>query len=232
MQHLSRNQLLILLKTARAESERNWCAILIGFWHGLRVSEIVGRRTKLQGTFGTRKKAEARRRQFRGARISKTTRLSRAGRVPVYQVLTSRPTFSGGLTPESFADGFLIVKRLKGSNKTTQPLVYDKNPLLNERSAVAKILEGAGPTKPLFPISRLRFWQLMQRYAATAGIPKHLAHPHILKHSIAMQTIRSAGIENVRTYLGHKSIASTGSYLQVDDDAASRAITGALRGAR
>ena len=45
----------------------------------------------------------------------------------------------------------------------------------------------------------------------------------------AMQTIRSAGIENVRTYLGHKSIASTGSYLQVDDDAASRAIAGAAQ---
>jgi hypothetical protein len=44
-----------------------------------------------------------------------------------------------------------------------------------------------------------------------------------------MQTIQSAGIENVRTYLGHKSIASTGSYLQVDDDVASRAITGALK---
>jgi hypothetical protein len=44
-----------------------------------------------------------------------------------------------------------------------------------------------------------------------------------------MQTIRSAGIENVRTYLGHKSIASTGSYLQVDDDAASRAIAGAAQ---
>lgn len=229
MQHLSRNQLLILLKTARAESERNWTAILIGFWHGLRVSEIVGRRTKLQGTFGTRKKAEVRRRQFRGARICKTTRQTHTGRVPVYRVITSRPTFSGGLTPESFVDGFLVVKRLKGSNKTVQPLVRDKNPLLNERAAVAKILAKATPLKTLFPISRLRLWQLMQRYASAAGIPKHLAHPHILKHSIAMQTIRKAGIENVRTYLGHKSIASTGCYLQVDDDQASNAITGAMR---
>jgi hypothetical protein len=46
-----------------------------------------------------------------------------------------------------------------------------------------------------------------------------------------MQTIQSAGIENVRAYLGHKSIASTvaylGAYLKVDDDAASRAIAAA-----
>jgi hypothetical protein len=36
-------------------------------------------------------------------------------------------------------------------------------------------------------------------------------------------------LENVRKYLGHKSIASTGAYLQVDDDQASRAITGAAK---
>jgi len=34
-----------------------------------------------------------------------------------------------------------------------------------------------------------------------------------------MQTIASAGIENVRQYLGHKSISSTGAYLKVSDGA-------------
>jgi integrase len=42
-----------------------------------------------------------------------------------------------------------------------------------------------------------------------------------------MQTIQSAGIENVRAYLGHESISSTGAYLKVDDDAASKAIAAA-----
>jgi len=36
------------------------------------------------------------------------------------------------------------------------------------------------------------------------------------------------GIENVRTFLGHVSLASTGCYLKVDDDAASAAICSAL----
>jgi hypothetical protein len=39
-----------------------------------------------------------------------------------------------------------------------------------------------------------------------------------------MQTIKTAGIENVRQYLGHKSIASTGSYLRVNDEQASAAV--------
>jgi hypothetical protein len=39
--------------------------------------------------------------------------------------------------------------------------------------------------------------------------------------------VDAAGIENVRAYLGNKSISSTGAYLKVDDDAASRAIAAA-----
>jgi site-specific recombinase XerD len=39
-----------------------------------------------------------------------------------------------------------------------------------------------------------------------------------------MQTIKSAGIENVRQYLGHKNISSTGAYLKVSDEVASEAI--------
>jgi site-specific recombinase XerD len=58
----------------------------------------------------------------------------------------------------------------------------------------------------------------------------HKAHPHVLKHSIAMQTIEHAGIENVRQYLGHKSISSTGSYLKVTDAEAAASVQRALLG--
>lgn len=138
------------------------------------------------------------------------------------------------LTPANFADGFVTVQRLKGSNKTTQALLEDPDPLLNERAAVDAWLDRHralhnlnGARQRLFPMSRQNFWYLMQTYCRRAGIPAHKAHPHVLKHSIAMLTIGSAGIENVRQYLGHKSIASTGSYLKVNDEAASAAIASA-----
>jgi site-specific recombinase XerD len=63
-----------------------------------------------------------------------------------------------------------------------------------------------------------------------AGIAKRNAHPHILKHSIAMQSIGNAGIENVRQYLGHKSLSSTGAYLIVDDLTAAARVTAAAGG--
>jgi type 1 fimbriae regulatory protein FimB len=138
------------------------------------------------------------------------------------------------LTPANFTDGFLDVQRLKGSFRTIQPLVEDPDELLNEKRAVEAWLaghrerhNGGGRSERLFPISRVQFFRLMRRYGRLAGLPKHLCHPHVLKHSIAMQSIRQAGIENVRQYLGHRSISSTGAYLKVSDDAASSAIASA-----
>lgn len=182
MEHLSREQLLALLRQAKAARERDWILLLVAFWHGLRASEAVN------------------------------------------------------LTPENFRDGFLSVQRLKGSMRTVQPLVEDEDELLNERAAIETWLErhnsfhrGNGRCERLFPISRVQFYRLMRRYGRLAGLPQHLAHPHVLKHTIAMLSIRNAGIENVRQYLGHRSISSTGEYLKVSDEAASSAIAAAAR---
>jgi type 1 fimbriae regulatory protein FimB len=129
-----------------------------------------------------------------------------------------------GLTRANVRDGHLTIQRLKGSLKTTQPLVSHDDPLLDERPALHAAVEGLAPRAPVFGISRVQFFRLMQKYCRIAGIPAHKAHPHVLKHSVAMQTIKEAGIENVRQYLGHKSIASTGAYLRVSDQQASAAV--------
>jgi len=134
------------------------------------------------------------------------------------------------LTPFNFSRTHLTVQRLKGSLKTTQELATHENVLLEERAAVLELLRNQKHNQRLFPITRERFWQIVQQHAKTAGIPKHLRHPHVLKHSIALQTIHSAGIENVRQHLGHKSISSTGEYLKVTDKAAGEAVRRALAG--
>lgn len=134
-----------------------------------------------------------------------------------------------GIMPSSIANGFLTVQRLKGSDKTVQPLVSDANPLLDERRALETLAGNTPSVSPLFPFSRVHYFRLFRKYAKRAGLPAHKWHPHSLKHSIAMHTIHSAGIENVRKYLGHKSIASTGEYLKVTDEDASAAIARAMR---
>ncbi len=134
------------------------------------------------------------------------------------------------LQRDNFKDGHITVARLKGSLRTVQPLFEDENPLLNERKALFDFLLKSKRNQRLFPVTRQHFWRLIQRHAKAAGIPERKRHPHILKHSIAMQSIHSAGIENVRQHLGHKSISSTGAYLKVTDADAATAIRTATRG--
>jgi integrase/recombinase XerD len=133
------------------------------------------------------------------------------------------------LTPDNFHAGELTVARLKGSLRTTQPLVAHADPLLDEKKALFEFLRGKPRNQRLFKMRRQHFWRLVQGYGAAADVAKHKRHPHILKHSIAMQTIKKAGVENVRVHLGHKSGASTMQYLKVTDEEASAAVRSALK---
>jgi site-specific recombinase XerD len=174
MESLSNTEIHAVLTQAKASRDRDWLMILVGFWHGLRASEVVG------------------------------------------------------ITAGCMCDGYLTVARLKGSLKTVQPLVSSSDPLLDEATGLFDYTREMHNDEKLFPVGRRHFYRIFNGYALAAGIPKRLAHPHILKHSIAMQSIATAGIENVRQYLGHKSMSSTGAYLKVSDTAASAAVTGAL----
>lgn len=206
IQSLTRDEFRALLRCAREKRERDWLMILIAFMHGLRVTELVG------GWLAATKER---------------TRVV-AGKTTVIAATPRR--WYQGLTPENFADGNITVRRLKGSLRTVQPLHRDADPLLDELRGVLEFTLKMPRNQRLFPISRERFWQLMQEHGAAAGLPKHKRHPHVLKHSIATQTIAAAGIENVRQHLGHKSLGSTGAYLRVTDEAASAAVEGALAG--
>lgn len=135
------------------------------------------------------------------------------------------------ITANDIGDGYLTVRRLKGSMKTVQPLIEHEDPIFNERSALVEYMLGMRGNQKVFAVARSTFWRVVQMHAKAAGIPKHKAHPHILKHTIAMQSIQSAGIENTRQWLGHKSMSSTGEYLRVSDGQAATAVSRAL-GAR
>lgn len=135
------------------------------------------------------------------------------------------------ITANDLVDEHITVKRLKGSLKTTQPLIGHPDPLLDEKTALFDFALGMHANQKLFPICRGQFHRIVARHARTAGLPKRLGHPHILKHTIAMQAIESAGIQHTRQWLGHKSMSSTGAYLRVTDEQAATAVIAAL-GAR
>lgn len=141
-----------------------------------------------------------------------------------------RPSEVIAIKPDDIRDGFLTVQRLKGSMRTTQALVEHPDSLLSE---VPGLIDWAAKSKngsPMFGVKVRQFQNIVLKHGTVAGIPRHKLTPHKLKHSIAMLTIHSAGIENVRQHLGHKSLSSTGAYLKVSDEDAGRAIR-AARGA-
>lgn len=127
-----------------------------------------------------------------------------------------------GLRASSIKDGMLTVRRLKRSEKTTHPLRAELDPLFDERAPLLELARKCRKGARLFPTSRYTFWRRVKRYALAAGIPAMKAHPHALKHSIASQRIRTAGIHAVKKYLGHRRIASTEQYLKLDDAEAAR----------
>jgi site-specific recombinase XerD len=75
---------------------------------------------------------------------------------------------------------------------------------------------------PLFPsthgtgISRRRLDELIKRYGERAGLPPEKCHFHVLRHSIAVH-LTQAGYtaQEIKDWLGHKSINSTAVYAQV-----------------
>lgn len=73
--------------------------------------------------------------------------------------------------------------------------------------------ERLDPDAPLFPISGRGFAANLRRYAKRAGIEG--VTPHVLRHSAAkLRRETGASIEDIGTFLGHRSLHTTSVYLR------------------
>lgn len=77
-------------------------------------------------------------------------------------------------------------------------------------------------TRWLFPsrsghISRIRLYQLIKAFAASAGIDPARVSPHVLRHAFATHLLEGgADLRTLQTFLGHADIATTQIYTHVD----------------
>jgi hypothetical protein len=231
--HLSVEQIVTVLRHARAESEADFVMIFLTFHHALRESEVVGQKTTQRGQFQVRAQAELRLAEValaepgNPAEIREVKREIKKRTKLVYQVHVKHATVVGGLRPENFRRGYIYLDRLKGSDPVRDELAQEGwlAPDLVEKPIVEEFLRGHatahggdGRGLLLFPINRKTYWQRMQKYGLAAGIPEHLCHPHVLKHSIAKFLLRQLGlpIDIVQGRMGHKVMSSTGPYLKSD----------------
>jgi type 1 fimbriae regulatory protein FimB len=108
----------------------------------------------------------------------------------------------------------ISVERLKGSTGG----LYGMSVEVREAIAAWMLNPGCGQAAAsrLFPISRIRIYQLFQKYGEEAGLPAEKRHPHILKHSRATHLLDlGLDIVDVQDWLGHKAIQNTMIYAQV-----------------
>jgi site-specific recombinase XerD len=136
-------------------------------------------------------------------------------------------------------DGELTVARVKGSMKTTQPVVrHPGQPLLDEAKALAswrKVRPKDDGSDALFisrkggHLTREQVYRIFRQHAEAARLPESKRFVHVLKHSLASHLIAgNANLAMVQVALGHASLSSTQAYVHVSDAQAAEASRQAL----
>ena len=129
------------------------------------------------------------------------------------------------LTLADVRNGRINCVRGKSSEHTVEELRENRNPLLDEKQALADWLKERGEADGsvfLFTsrqgscLKRKQVYNLFRKCAEIAGIDEHRVNPHVLKHSYASHLLRNgADLAYVQRACGHKHISSTVRYTHV-----------------
>ncbi len=138
-------------------------------------------------------------------------------------------------------NGTLAINRVKGSKSSVQALDRHKGePLLDSVLAMRLWLKERveDGSQILFPsqkggmLTRMQLLRLFKKYAAAAGVPEDLAHPHILRHSLCtIMAEQHADVYAIQQRAGHKNISNTMVYTHVSDEQAGESCQAALMAA-
>ena len=75
----------------------------------------------------------------------------------------------------------------------------------------------------LFRLKRTFFYRVFREHCEEVGIPKELAHPHILRHTRAIELLRAGvPVTVVQDLLGHSALTTTAVYLRISNAEAKR----------
>jgi len=125
------------------------------------------------------------------------------------------------LSPANIVGNFIVVQRLKGSKKTTQPL------LESERGALLALAKNGGPF--FAGEYRRKVDRLVKKYGTQAGVPLFKLHAHTFKHTTGRLGYEGGmGIPEVQTWLGHVNGKNTMVYMEATEEQAASAFAAAV----
>jgi integrase len=129
------------------------------------------------------------------------------------------------------ANGFITVKRLKGSRTTLHELSDGGGePLLDERTALTEYLNHLKEGDRLFPFCRQHFYTLFRGYVHAAGLPSHLSRIHNLKHTSLQLLAPHVPLPMLQRFSGHVSLSSLGRYIEPTTEQANASVRAARMG--
>lgn len=107
----------------------------------------------------------------------------------------------------------LINLKRSGKKKNQYRIIPIPDKLVAEYLRTVKIypkLEGR-----LFKLARTNFFTVFKQLCLKAGIPENVAHPHVLRHTRAVELLRAGiPVTAVQQLMGHASLNTTAGYLR------------------
>lgn len=105
------------------------------------------------------------------------------------------------------------LRNLKRKNKNSFRIVPIPDKLIAEYLRLCHLHQGL--KGKAFKVFRNNFFRTFRKLCEKAYIPKELSHPHILRHTRAIELIRAGvPITAVKSLLGHVNLNTTAIYLQ------------------
>jgi len=204
---LTEDELLRVLAIARARRLRDWVLLLVTYRHGLRASEALNiRRRDLDGNFL---------RVYRGKGSEETEQPLQGHENPLLDEVTAVRTWLA----EMGTRGVKGAAKPEGRRRAAKTLQSIQNVKFSPPD----------DDERLFPITRIRYYQLFRAYATEAGIQRKKRSPHKLKHSIAKHLMRSGlPVNEVQLWLGWKSLKTADHYTRADADETAHSVARAI----
>ena len=108
----------------------------------------------------------------------------------------------------------VTLKRRKRSKRNQTRIVPVPHSVIAELATyIAEFPEQRGR---VFKLDQGNFRRVFYQRAKEAGIPKELSHPHILRHTRAIELLRAGvPVTVVQDILGHSSLTTTAVYLKI-----------------